>query len=90
MDPGLERPEQLVSRFPLPHGFTAKSRYNVGPEKRLWKVCLKSHSSHLEEVDYIALLYFGIVSAVALGYCFDELFQLNGTMNHTVQLLLAR
>ena len=74
----------------LQRAFTAKRRYNGEPEKRLWKVCLKADSSSLEKVDYLALVYFGIVSTVALGYCLDELLQLHGTINHTVQLLLAR
>jgi hypothetical protein len=63
-----------ASSFSLQRASTAKSRYNGEPEKRLWKVCLKADSSHLENIYHIALLYFGIVSAVALGYCLTSCF----------------
>jgi hypothetical protein len=79
-------------RFPSEQGREAKTRCDIEPEKRLWKVGGKAVWSSRGEVELALFLICGIVAAAVLVYCFAELFQLlsNGTMDHTVQAILTR
>jgi len=68
----------------------AKFQEEIEPEKRLWKICQKADSPNQDKIESIAFLLLGILAAVALCYCSGEMFQLNGTIGHAVQAILAR
>jgi hypothetical protein len=70
----------------------ARPKVEAEPEERLWKVCAEEASPRLGALEWITLLFLGILALGAVGFCFSELFDLfsSGGLDQTVRLLLTR
>jgi len=70
----------------------ARPKVEAEPEARLWKVCAEEASSRLGALEWMMLLFFGVLALGAVGFCFSELFDLlsSGALEQTVRALLTR
>jgi len=70
----------------------ARPKVEAEPESRLWKVCAEEVSSRLGALEWMTLLFLGILALGAVGFCFSEFFDLfsSGALDQTVRVLLTR
>ena len=69
-----------------------RSKIDVEPEARLWKICAEAAPPRLSVFEWMALLVFGVSGIVVIACCVFEWFQLSNSssLDLIVRALLTR
>ena len=88
LDEGIKEQSRVAAR----QLSVARPKAETEPEERLWKICAETASPTLGGFEWIAFLFFAVLTLGAMACCFSELFHLlnSGALDETVRALLAK